>query len=150
MIDINTQKRLAAEILKCGMSKVWMDPDHMEEIEKAITRADVRRLIKKGYIRKKRINEQSRGRARKKLEQKKKGRMRGPGKKKGKKSIGKREWIKTIRALRRYLKEQRDLGKITPSQYRRLYLMAKGGRFRSKTHLKMFIEEMKRHEESTT
>ena len=149
MIHINAQKRMAAQILKCGISKVWIDPDHKDEVDKAVTKADVRRLIKKGYIKKKKVNEQSRGNARKRLIQKKRGRMRGPGKRKGKKSVGKENWMKTVRALRKYLKEQRDLKKITPSQYRKLYMMVKGGRFRSKTHLKMFVKEMKRREENT-
>ena len=150
MIFINTQKRIAAEILKCGVNKVWIDPEQREEIEKAITKADVRRLIKKGYIKKKKMNQQSRARARKILSQKKIGRRKGPGKRKGKKSHGKEIWIKNIRALRKYLKEQRDLKKITPSQYRKLYLMAKGGRFRSKSHLKLYIKEMKKYEESSS
>lgn len=150
MIVINTQKRIAADILKCGKNKVWFDPEQKEEIKKAITRADVRRLIKKGYIKKKKTNQQSRSRARKITLQKKRGRRSGPGKRKGKLHIGKTEWIKSIRALRKYLKEQRDTKKITSSQYRRLYLMAKGGRFRNKAHLKLYIKEMKKHEESAS
>lgn len=127
-----------------------MDPEEREEIEKAITKGDVRRLIQKGYIQKKRANEQSRGRARKTLEQKKKGRKRGPGKIKGSKSQGKKKWIKNIRALRKSLKEMRDSEEINKSQYRKLYKMAKGGKFRSKSHLKLHIKEMKKHEEKGT
>lgn len=139
-----SQKRMAAEILKCGMQKIWIDPKELEDVSKAITKADVRRLIKKGIIKKKTPNEQSRGRARKIMEQKKLGRRRGRGSKKGKKlakTTKKKEWIKTIRPLRKSLKELRDSGALTANQYRKLYLMAKGGRFRNKSHLNLFIKK---------
>jgi large subunit ribosomal protein L19e len=37
----NTQKRLAADILKAGESRIWIDNDSLDEVSKAITRADV-------------------------------------------------------------------------------------------------------------
>jgi len=150
VIFIKTQKKLASKILKCGKKKVWVDSNNREEIKKAITKVDVRRLIKKGYIKKKKTNEQSRARSIKNLRQKKLGRKKGPGKKKGKKQSGKKEWIKNIRAQRKYLKELRDIGKISKSQYRKLYLMAKGGRFRSKSHLTLYMKEMIKYEEKNT
>jgi len=136
--------------LKCGESKIWLDPEQREEIEKAITKADVRRLIKKGYIKKKRLNQQSRSRARKILKQKKLGRRSGRGTKKGKKQTGKEQWMRIIRAQRKMLKELRDSKKLSDSQYRRLYRMAKGGRFRSKSHLKLYMKEMIKDEENNT
>ena len=44
------QKRLAAQVLKVGQSKVWLDPEHLKEIKEAITKADIRKLIMKGWI----------------------------------------------------------------------------------------------------
>ena len=44
------QKRLAAEILKIGESKVWIDPAKIKDVEGAITKNDIRKMIKKGYI----------------------------------------------------------------------------------------------------
>ncbi len=38
-MKVNSQKRMAAEILKCGMDKVWIDPDEIEEVSKSITKA---------------------------------------------------------------------------------------------------------------
>ncbi len=49
-------------------------------------------------------------------------------------------WITKIRALRRRLKELRDEGVIDKTTYRRLYLKAKGGEFRSIAHLNEFLK----------
>jgi len=143
-MNTKNQKIMASKILKSGVDKVWVDPEQSEEVSKAITKADVRRLIKKGYIKKKKVNGQSRGRARKIMIQKKKGKRRGIGSRKGKKlskTTKKKEWIKIVRPLRKMLKELRESGSLTPGEYRKLYLMVKGGRFRNKSHLNLYIKE---------
>jgi large subunit ribosomal protein L19e len=43
--------------------------------------------------------------------------------------------MRTIRSQRRVLKELRDDQTIKPSQYRRYYLKAKGGSYRSIAHM---------------
>jgi large subunit ribosomal protein L19e len=129
---------MAAEILKCGLNRVWIDPNRMEEVADAITREDVRAAIRSGTIRKLPVRGQSRGRIRYRAAQKKKGRRRGPGSRKGARgarSPKKARWVRTIRALRRVLKELRDEGKLDRSVYRVQYLRAKGGMYRSKAHL---------------
>ena len=45
-----TQKRLAGSIVKCSPSKIWLDPNELEEIKEAITRIDIKILIKKRII----------------------------------------------------------------------------------------------------
>ena len=142
-MKLTLQKRLAARILGIGESRVWINPEEYERVEEAITADDVRRLIKDGIIRK--IPEQAPSRARWKIrhEQRKKGRRRGPGKRKGCKTARmprKRQWIMRIRALRKFLKYLRDKGYITRRDYRRLYRLAKGGMFKSVAQLKMHIE----------
>jgi large subunit ribosomal protein L19e len=130
------QKNLAAKILKVGKSRVWLDPSKQKEIEAAITKADVRKLIQKGYI--KALPEK----LHKPRERKKK--KRGPGSKKGAKGAilpGKRRWIQTVRPLREMLKELRDSGKIERSTYKMLYKLVKGGMFRSRSHLKTYLEQ---------
>ena len=37
-MNLTTQKRLAASILKVGLNRVWIDPERMEEVSMAITR----------------------------------------------------------------------------------------------------------------
>ncbi|NPB02729.1 MAG: 50S ribosomal protein L19e [Methanopyri archaeon] len=143
-MNLRSQRRMAADILKCGVHRVWIDPERMDEVARAQTKDDIRRLIKEGVIRKKPIKGQSRVRARKRHEQRKKGRQRGPGRRKGAKGARmprKRQWIQRIRAIRRELRRLRDEGKIDRSTYRKLYMMAKGGYFRDRSHLLMYIEE---------
>ncbi len=97
---LKTQRRIAAELLKCGENRIWIDPERIEDVAAAITREDIKRLIHDGVIKKKPIKGQSRARARAFQEARKKGRHRGPGSKKGKKTarMGKKEvWMMTIR-----------------------------------------------------
>ena len=143
-MKLSTQKRLAADVMKVGMSRVWMDPDFEDEVSLAITRDDIRRLIDEGAIQKKRAIGVSRGRARHILVQKRKGQRKGPGKKKGKatsKMSGKERWMMKIRPMRKELRKLRDTDKITPKVYRELYLKAKGNAFRNTAHLRTYISE---------
>jgi large subunit ribosomal protein L19e len=130
------QKRLAAKILKVGESRIWLDPTKIKDIEKAITKADVRKLILQGAIKAlpKKI---------KKREKKEKAKK-GPGRRKGGKYAKlprKTRWILTVRPLRKMLKELRDSGQIDKLTYRKIYKLIKGGMFRSTTHLKIYMEQ---------
>ncbi|MHA2359390.1 MAG: 50S ribosomal protein L19e [Candidatus Thorarchaeota archaeon] len=143
-MKLTTQKRLAADVMKVGKSRVWIDPEFEDEISLAITRDDIRRLIDEGAIQKKPIRGVSRGRARHKLRQKRKGQRSGPGKKKGKatsKLSSKDRWMMKIRPLRKELRKLRNDGKITSRVYRELYLKAKGNAFRNTAHLRTYIAE---------
>ena len=64
MTDLSNQKRMAAAILDCGLHRVWMDPEAAGDIAVAITRADLRELIKKGSVAAEKPKGVSRGRAR--------------------------------------------------------------------------------------
>ncbi len=144
-MNLRLQRRLAAEILKVGEDRVWIDPTKIEEVEGAITREDVRALIEQGIIDARPIRGTSRVRARKRHLQRKKGRRRGHGKRKGKKysKISRKEkWMITIRAIRRKLRELKDKSIIDRKTYRKLYIMAKSGRIKSKSHLMQIIKEM--------
>ncbi|HHH83919.1 MAG: 50S ribosomal protein L19e [Thermoplasmata archaeon] len=141
-MNLRNQRRIAAEVLKCGENRVWIDPDEIEEVEKAVTRQDIRNLVKKGIISAKKKKGVSRARARILHEQRKKGRRRGHGSRKGAayaRRPKKVRWILTIRPIRRYLRQLRDDGIIAPAVYRRYYARAKGGEFKSKHHLKTHL-----------
>ncbi|MGC8995200.1 MAG: 50S ribosomal protein L19e [Thermoplasmata archaeon] len=144
-MDVSFQKRMAADILKCGISRVYIDPKGLEEVSDAITREDIRMLIKKGLIKKLPAKGNSRARWRKKRLQKMKGRMNGPGNRKGTKYARlsrKRRWISTIRAIRKELKRLKVEGKIDKKTYRKYYRLAKGGMFKSRAHLLMHMKEV--------
>lgn len=143
-MKLTTQKRLAAHVMKCGQTRVWMDPDFEDEISLAITRDDIRRLVDEGAIQKKPVQGVSRGRARYNLRQKRKGQRSGPGRKKGKatsKLSSKDRWMMKIRPMRKELRKLRDEGKLAPKVYRELYLKAKGNAFRNTAHLRTYISE---------
>ena len=143
---MKAQKRMASEILKCGINRVYIEPDYVDEVLMAITREDIRNLIKEGIIRKRKKIGISRVRANLRHDRKKRGRARGLGKRKGKASArtpSKRKWINTIRPLRKELKELRDNGKIEKKTYRKMYKKAKGGAFRSVSTLLRFLTENK-------
>ena len=36
-MNLTTQRRLAASILKVGLNRVWIDPERLEEVSLAIT-----------------------------------------------------------------------------------------------------------------
>ena len=137
-MDLKNQKRMAAEILKCGEGRVWIHPDRQEDVADSITREDIRRRIVDGAIKKHSVRGVSRGRARYAAAQRRKGRRRGHGSRRGTKKARlpqKERWMRTIRPMRRLLRELRDEGRITRRTYRKYYLMAKGGMFKSKAHL---------------
>jgi len=141
--DLSVIRRMAAEELKVGVSRVWIDPEATDRLIMVVSREDVRRLIKDGIIRKRPPSTPSRGRARIRHEKRKKGRRRGPGKRKGPRFDEKELWVNRIRAQRRFLRALRDKGIIDRRTYRRLYRLAKGGFFRSLAHLKLYIREHK-------
>ena len=143
-MNLTTQKRLAASILKVGVNRVWIDPNEIEEVSRAITRDGVRQLIDQGIIKAKPQTGISSYRSKKLKEQKKKGKRKGKGSIKGAKNARtpkKQVWMKTIRALRTDLKEMRASGEIDPTTYRKLYKMAKGGAFRSKSYMKNYAKD---------
>lgn len=138
MTDLRNQRRMAATILKCGVGRVWLDPDRAEEIAKAVTRDDIKLLIKGKAIIAQKKQGISSGRKTYAKAQKAKGRRRGHGSRKGAKYARlprKERWINTIRPIRAHLRDLRDAEKITPSVYRLYYRRAKGGQFHSRRHL---------------
>lgn len=138
MADLRVQRRMAADLLSCGENRVWIDPLHTDDVASAITREDVRRLIRQDIIQKQTEKGTSRGRARDRKAQKGKGRRRGPGSRKGSKGARtpkKDSWKSRIRALRDQLKTLRDEGRISPTTYRTYYNRAKGGEYTSRRHL---------------
>jgi large subunit ribosomal protein L19e len=142
-MDLKNQKRMAAEILKCGHTRVWIDPNRIEDVADAITRADIRTAIESGTIRATPKKGISRGRARYMAAQKAKGRRRGQGSRKGAQGARtprKRRWIQTIRPIRVELAKLRDEGKITKAVYREFYMKAKGGMFKSRNNLLMHLK----------
>ena len=143
-MDLKVQKRLASQLLNCGPDRVVFDNDRLDDIKQAITNRDLRLLIGDGAITKKAGNFTSKVRARKVASQKRKGRQSGPGTKKGKYAARfqpKKTWMARIRVQREFVKLLVDKNIITKQAYRELYLKCKGGYFRSRRHIKLYLQE---------
>lgn len=140
-MTLKTQRSIAARVLKCGRSRVWFEPGRINDIAEAITARDVRGLIKDGIIKALPKKGTSGFRKRKIASQKKKGRRRGWGSRKGHHAGEKKKhWMRTIRALRSQLRQLRSENRIEKKTYRTLYLKSKSGFFRSRAHLMTYIE----------
>lgn len=143
-MKLTTQKRLAASISKCSSKRIWFDPAKLQEIKEAITRSDIRSLINQGVIKEIAPQSQSRGRIRINIIQKRKGRRKGPGSREG--SAGarlsrKERWILKVRAQRDLLRTLKDKKVVDANLYRNLYQKVKSGIFRSRRHIKLYLEE---------
>ena len=141
---LRVQKRLASQVLNCSPKRVVFDTLRLDEIKQAITKHDIRLLVGDGAISEKPVHSISKVRARKIKFQKTKGRRKGPGSRKGtfNARVGiKHQWMNTVRVQRAFLKELITKSLITRKAYRELYLKSKGGYFRSRRHIKLFLAE---------
>lgn len=141
-MSLKSQRRLAAEILKVGESRVWIDPDRIDYVEAAITREEIRKLIHEKVVKPLPEKGVSRARARVFAQKRKKGLRRGPGGKSGpatSKISKKQAWMNRIRPIRKRLTELKETRAINESAYRKLYDMSESGIFESKADLERYI-----------
>ncbi len=142
MLDV--QKRLAADILKCSPKRVKFTDERLNDIKESITKADLRGLINDGAIYKIPTRGISRYWAKERRFQQKKGRQKGFGARKGKKTartVPKDTWMNKIRAQRGFLMELKEKGMLDTPVWRDLYMKSKGGFFRSVRHIKLYATE---------
>jgi len=145
-MKLDTQKRIAASILGCSIRRVKFDPERLEEIKESMTKQDLRSLIKDKAIVEKPIKGTSKVRARKIKKQKSKGRMKGMGSRKGKKTARypkKQKWMNKIRVQRKFIKKLKENKVIAPKLYKDFRSKSKGGFFRSKRHIKIYLNKQK-------
>ncbi len=129
--------------MKVGLNRVWFDPNRLEEIKEAITKADIRSLVKDRAIQPRPYTGISKFRARKTRLQKRKGRRQGQGSRQGSRRARlprKQEWMEKIRSQRRMLKQLRDQNLITKKTYGEVRRKSKGGYFRSRRHIQLYLE----------
>ncbi len=142
MTNLSSQRRLAAKILKVGRNRIWIDPERMDDVESAITREEIKKLIHEKIIASLPQKGVSRGRAKTIQEKKRKGRRKGPGSRCGSgfSKISRKEvWMTKIRSLRKKLRELKANRVIAETTYTRMYRMAGSGRFESVTDLERYL-----------
>ncbi len=150
---LGNQKDMSAKMLGVGKCKVWFDTEHITEIKEAITKSDIRGLIRKRIIQRRPELGQSRVRARKRLTQRRKGRQKGQGTRKGNRTSRlsrKQTWMNLVRTQREFIKELKIKQIVNTSTYRNLYSKIKGGYFRNRRHIKLYLTEHKLFQEKTS
>ena len=143
-MKLRNQKRIAAQLLKVGKKHVQFDQDNLSEIKEAITKADLRSLVGQGVIRLKQYQSQSHSRVKKRAEQKRKGRRKGQGSREGNATArlpSKREWINKVRLQRDLLVLLKEKGMISNKVYREMRAKVKGGFFRTRKHIALYLKE---------
>ena len=143
MVYLPNQRRVAASILKCGLNRIWIDPNRTEDVANAVTRDDIRDLIKSNIIQVKQKHGISHARIKHAMAQRKKGKRKGQGSRKGAKYARypkKQRWISTIRPIRAQFRELCEEKRIDRRVYRKYYLYAKGGMFKNKGHLRAHLK----------
>ncbi|HLC37692.1 MAG TPA: 50S ribosomal protein L19e [Candidatus Nanoarchaeia archaeon] len=143
-MDLKVQKRIAASVLDVSPKRIWFDTNRLDEIKESITKTDIRSLIRDKAIQKKQKRGISGFRSKKIKIQKSKGRRKGEGSKKGTKGARlnpKQEWMIKVRLQRAFLRELKNKKMLTTQDYRSLFKKVKGGFFRSKRHIKLYLDE---------
>ncbi len=134
-MSLKSQRRLASDLLGGGLNRVWIDPEDIDRVQSAITRDEVKKLIREGSISLLPKTGVSRGRLRARS-----GRRKRAGSRKGGQKPGKEAWVLKIRAIRRHLRWLRDKRQLAPSGYKTLLALAKGGVFRSRSHVDEYVK----------
>jgi large subunit ribosomal protein L19e len=139
MSDLKTQKRIAAQVLGIGQTRVWVNPEAATDIAQAMTREDVRELIKQGLIQEMPKKVQTRARAKKRVILRRKRKGVGHGKRSGT-AAGRRskkeKWMGKVRPQRNFIRNLRDRKKIDAKTYRKYYLRIKGNSYASVNQMK--------------
>ncbi len=127
-MKLEQKKELIARTLGIGRARIMLNKERLLEVKEAITREDIRALVKDKAI----IIKEIKGR---KSHKTRKTRRRAGSKKKNPRK-GKKIYVKLTRKLRAYASSLKKLGQINREKYRNIRKEIRARAFRSKAHLK--------------
>jgi len=130
-MNLNKKKALAIRTLGVGKERIVFVQSRLNEIKEAITKQDIRDLLKEGAITIKPIKGRKRN--------VKKSKKRGTGKIKKKVKKRKQEYVIMTRKLRKYVTEIKKQGKIAEGDVENIRKKIRNRFFSSKAHLKEYI-----------
>jgi len=134
-MNLNKKKELAARTLKIGKERIIFVKSRLDEIKEAITKQDIRDLMKDKAI----VIKEIKGRRKK---QKK--RKRSPGNIRKKVQTRKKDYVILTRKLRTYVKELKEQGKISLEELRDIRKKIRNKEFRSKANLREYVGGLRR------
>ena len=135
-MNLLNKKRLAAETLGVGISRIRFNQERLNEIKDAITRQDILNLVGSKAIELKDIK----GRRKAHSIGHKRKKKRGAGRIKKKVKSRKSDYVKLTRKLRAYIKELKKQDRITKEQYYDLRKKIRARVYKSKSHLKSLLK----------
>lgn len=135
-MNLGKKKRLASRTLNVGKKRIVFLASSLNKIKESITKQDIRDLKKEGSI----IIKEVKGRKKKK----KLSKRRGFGKIKKKVNKRKEKYVIMTRKLRKYLAERKKKEKISMEEFYDVRKKIRNKVFRSKNHLKEYLDSKKK------
>ena len=146
VVNLRKKRELISRILGVGANRIRFEPDKLDDVVDAITREDLRSLIKNGTIWTTKVKSTLRARAEEKLKTRRK-RGIAPGSKKGKKTArtGKKELHVKESPINEIPPERgpKDRNEITRDVFWSIYKKIDGGHVRSLSHLRDLTKQSK-------
>lgn len=133
-MQLNKKKELASRVLGVGKGRIVFNKEALEEIKEALTKQDIKDLVKANSIFVKEISGT--------LKKKKRKTRRRSGSIKKKVNQRKRDYMTITRKLRAYISELRKHGTLSSEEYWKLRKEIRAKSFKSKAHMKERISHM--------
>tara|TARA_Y100000310_G_scaffold157298_1_gene156675 strand:- start:827 stop:1243 length:417 start_codon:yes stop_codon:yes gene_type:complete len=133
-MQLNKKKELASRVLKVGKGRIVFNKESLSEIKEALTKQDIKDLVKANSIFVKEICGT--------LKKKKRKTRRRAGSIKKKVNTRKRDYMTITRKLRAYISELRKHGTVSSEEYWKLRKEIRAKSFKSKAHMKERINHI--------
>jgi large subunit ribosomal protein L19e len=134
-MNLSKKKELAKRTFGIGKDRIVFVESRLEDIKEAITKQDIRDLMKDGAIIIRDVG------GRKKIRKKS---NRGTGNIRKGRRVVKRDYIILTRKLRKHAAEMKKSGEISKDSFKDIRKKIRNKTFRSKAHLREHIGELKK------